>query len=81
MGRPLFTHQLEARSLGDDGYHIIWRNSRELELWRAYRETENAHKQFIRLHTLDSQDLLEVFKFMRDIVAGTIDPELINPEL
>lgn len=83
MGQLSYTHQLQARTLGPNGFHIIWRRSIGDGVWRAYLDTERAQKQYIRLHLLDGDELIEVFKFMRDIVTGEIteDDERVHPDL
>lgn len=73
------THILEVAVMnqrGRKGYHIHW----ELEdgTWVGYRQMPGVN-QFAELPDLSSDNMLDVFKWMRDIIGGTIDRELIIP--
>lgn len=74
-----YTHTLEVTVInqrGRKGYHIRW----ELEdsTWVGYRQMPGVN-QFAELPDLSSDNMLDVFKWMRDIIGGTIDRELIIP--
>lgn len=74
-----YTHILEVRvnSGMDDYYRIAWHNVDGY--WGAFRSMPGVN-QSVRLPALDTESMLEIFKFMRDIIAGTIDPDLITPD-
>lgn len=62
----------------NDHYSIRWNNRRGY--WLASRNMPGMN-QSARLSALDTDNLLDIFRFMRDILTGTIDPDLITPDL
>lgn len=62
----------------DQYYSITWHNVDGY--WGAFRSMPGVN-QSVRLPALDTKSMLEIFKFMRDIIAGTIDLDLITPDL
>lgn len=60
---------------GPERVTIYWEKKRGADTWLAHRIlTGQPHA---RMRELDADDMLSVFKFMRDVLTGNLDEELL----
>lgn len=71
-----YSHTIEVREVGRKGAHIVWRLYDDV--WAGHIQMPGVN-QYADLPDLNTTELLDVFRWMRDILAGTIDKELITP--
>lgn len=65
-----------TRELGGPGrVTIYWEQERGTEGWIAHRMIPS--RPHTRMEDLDASNMLETFKFMRDVLAGNLDEELL----
>ena len=63
---------------GERPHIIFWQ--RDIAQWHAYRASVQREGYGWRLPQLDTEDLLDIFKHIRDISNDTIDLTMIRPE-